>query len=379
MAKRITWVDIDDHKKELTVAVLVGSRGREPQVRSIANEDRALRRWVRKLVREAGGGEIRTCYEAGPNGFSLKRRLEAMGPVLVEVVAPSLTPRRSGRRVKTDPIDARRLVQLLRAGELREIAIPDEEEEAARDLVRTYHQVVQEKTRKQHHIQKFLVRRGRIYREGANWTNRYRDWLKGQRWENWKDALSFDELITGLRELEDRKRRLEETMNRVAQEDCRAMAVAVLRCFHGIDTTAALVLVTEIFEVERFRVPRDLMSYLGMTPSVYQSAEKEQRGGITKAGNRHARWVLGEIARHYRHKPGIGAGLKKRREHQPAWATAIADRAHRRLHRRYWALLNRGKPTNKAVTAVARELVSFVWEALMEVAARDPHNQQKAA
>jgi len=60
----------------------------------------------------------------------------------------------------------------------------------------------------------------------------------------------------------------------------------------------------------------------------------------------------------------------KRRKGQPAWAIAIADRAHHRLHRRYWALLNRGKPVNKTVTAIARELVSFVWEVMIEVQVR---------
>jgi hypothetical protein len=106
MKKRITWAGIDDHKLKLTVAVVRGA-GKEPAVTEVANEDAALRRWVRRLVREAEGGEIRICYEAGPNGFALKRRLEAMGPVVVEVMAPTLTPRRVGRRVKTDPIDAR--------------------------------------------------------------------------------------------------------------------------------------------------------------------------------------------------------------------------------------------------------------------------------
>jgi transposase len=319
------------------------------------------------------------CYEAGPNGFSLMRRLEAMGPVVVEVVAPSLTPRRSGRRVKTDPIDARKLVLLYRAGELAEIAIPNEQDEAARDLVRTYHRVVHETTRKRHHILKFLIRRGRIYREGSHWTQTHRRWLAQHQWENWRDEVSFQELRTGLSELEDRQQRLEEAMARLAEEDSWAMEVGVLRCFHGIDTEAALTLVAEIFEVGRFRNPRDLMSYVGLTPSLHQSADKERRGGITKAGNRYARWVLGQVAWHYRHKPRVGVMLKKRRKGQPAWAIAIADRAHHRLYRRYWALLHRGKPVHKVVTAIARELVSFVWEVLNEARARSKSQPAQAA
>jgi transposase len=364
MAKPITWVGIDDDKMNLTVAVLRGKD--EPQPYRVPNEDRALRRWVRRLVREAEGGEIRMCYEAGPNGFALMRRLETMGPVVVEVVAPSLTPRRSGQRVKTDQLDARKLAHLYRAEELTAVAVPQEDSEAARDLVRTYHRVGEEATRKRHHILKFLVRRGRIYREGTHWTDRHRVWLRTQRFESWKDTTVFEELLSGLRELEDRRKRLTVSFERLAREDVRSVAVGALRCFHGIETAAALTLVTEIFQVERFAHPRNLMGYVGLTPSVEQTAEKEVRGGITKTGSRYARWVLGQVAEKYRHRVQVSSALKARRRGQPLWAIEIAERAHHRLHQRTWALLMRGVAPCKVKTAIARELVAFVWETLIE-------------
>jgi transposase len=370
MAKPITWVGIDDDKMNLTVAVVRGPRQKDPEVRRVPNEDKALRRWVRRLLREVAGGEIRMCYEAGPNGFALMRRLEAMGPVVVEVMAPSLTPRRSGQRVKTDPVDAKKLVHLYRAGELRAIAIPGEDSESARDLVRTYHRVGEEATRKKHHILKFLTRRGRIYREGTHWTGKHRVWLREQHFESWKDTATFEELLSGLRELEDRRARLMETLEKLAQEESRAVEVGVLRCFRGIDTVIALTLETEIFDVERFSHPRELMSYFGLTPSVYQSAERETRGGITKTGNRYARWAVGQVAKKCRHKPHVGVGLRQRRRGQQAWAIEIADRAQHRLHKRYWALLLRGMPSAKVTTAVAREFVGFVWEAMTEARRR---------
>jgi len=375
MDKGTTWVGIDDDKMNLTVAVLEGSKDRETKLRRVPNEDRALRRWVRRLLREANGGKIRICYEAGPNGFALKRRIESMGPVVVEVVAPSLTPRRSGQRVKTDPIDAKKLVHLYRAEELQVIAIPDEESESARDLVRAYHRVGEEATRKRHHILKFLLRRGRIYRDGSHWTGQHRAWLRTQSFTSWTDAVHFEELLSGLRELEDRRDRLMESLEKLAQEEVRAAEVGVLRCFRGIDTAMALTLVTEIFHAERFAHPRELMSYFGLTPSVHQSAAKDVRGGITKTGNHYARWALGSIAKQVRHKPHVGVGLKRRRKGQPVWAIEIADRALHRLHKRYWALILGGKPTSKATTAVARELVGFVWEALVEI----PHRSRRSA
>jgi transposase len=245
-------------------------------------------------------------------------------------------------------------------------------------LVRLYHRVGEELTRKKHHILKFLVRRGRIYRS-RNWTGAHRKWLKDQTWECWPDEVQFEEMMTGLRELEDRRRRLEESMERLAKEDRHRVEVGLLRCFHGLDTVSSLTVVTEIFDIERFESPRPLMSFVGLVPTVSQSGEGAARqGGLTKTGNRYLRWVMGQVAWQARRKPQVGYRLKKRREGQPAWAIAIADRAQQRLHRRYWALVNRGVPSQRAVTAVAREQMGFLWEVLTEARARS-RKKSKAA
>jgi len=361
----ITWVGIDDHKRELVVAVLRDS-SETPEVSQVPNEDRALKRWIRNLVRGSGGGEIRLCYEAGPNGFALRRRLESFGPVICEVVAPSLTPRRPGERVKTDRRDAGKLVKLFRAGELTEIGIPSLQEEAARDLTRLRHLVTREKVRKQHHILRLLTRRG-FFHAGMNWTRRHREWIQTLPWTEGADQMAFEELWSGLEELESRQRRLDQALAQLAAEESRALMVAVLRCFYGIDTVAAVSLVTEIFQIERFPSPRRLMSYLGTTSSVSQTGSREARGPVTKAGNCYARWMLVQIAWQYRKPCHVRPKLRQRREGQPVWAIEIAERARIRLHLRFRRLSARGKPTQKVVMAVARELIGFIWEAMWEV------------
>jgi transposase len=80
-------------------------------------------------------GPVAACYEAGVSGYDLYRQLRALG-VACNVIAPALTPRRPGQRIKTDRRDAAKLVRLFRAGELTAIHVPDEAEEAVRDLVR---------------------------------------------------------------------------------------------------------------------------------------------------------------------------------------------------------------------------------------------------
>ena len=111
------------------------------------------------------------------------------------------------------------------------------------------------------------------------------------------------------------------------------------------------------------------MAYLGLVPSEHSSSDRVRRGSITKTGNSHVRRVLIEAAWHYRHRPGVGSPLAARRHGQPGRVIAIADRAQIRLHRRYGRLvLGLGKPKGKAVTAIARELVGFIWSVLHEPA-----------
>jgi len=150
----------------------------------------------------------------------------------------------------------------------------------------------------------------------------------------------------------------------MATEAPYAKPVGWLRCFRGIDTLTAMTIVTELYSIERFSSPRQLMSYLGLVPSEDSSGETDRKGGITKTGNRRVRRVLIQAAWNQRNRLGVSAALKKRRVGQPAWAIQLADCAMRRLHRRYWQLVNRGKLTTVAATAVARELVGFIWAAL---------------
>jgi hypothetical protein len=147
-----------------------------------------------------------------------------------------------------------------------------------------------------------------------------------------------------------------------------------LRCFHGIDTVAAMTILSEVHDFRRFTSPRQLMSYLGVTPSEHSSVTA-LRGGITKTGNAHARRMLVQVAHHYRYKARVSTAVCRRREGQPAGIVAIAEKAHERCHRIYMRMIFKGKHHNQAVTAVARELAGFIWSALHEQA---PADQQEA-
>ncbi len=362
MSEGTAFVGLDVHAASVHVALLLPGEDAALEWR-LSNEEAAIRRLVRRL-RTKASGELLACYEAGPTGYALQRTLEAAG-VPCRVIAPSLIPRKPGERVKTDRRDARKLAELLRAGLLTEVRPPTTEQESVRDLCRARLAMKRDLTRCRHRLSKLLLRRGVRWQAGRRaWTQAHRKWLKGLRFEDPIDQYVFSDLLLAVEQLEERLMSVELLLEQQAGSEAHREPVAWLRCLRGVDTLTAMTLVTELHGLERFRSPRQLMAYLGLTPSESSSGESKRRGAITKAGNSHVRRVLVEAAWHARHRPAVGAELRQRRKGQPAWVLALADKAQQRLHRRYQRLLHRGKEIGKVIVAIARELVGFIWAVL---------------
>jgi transposase len=292
------------------------------------------------------------------------------GALVCEVIAPSLTPVRPGQRIKTDRRDACKLAHLYRAGELTVVHSPAEAEEAVRDLMRCREDAREDLLRARQRLSKYLLRRGRLYPDGRAWSAKHAIWLAQQRWEHPGDEEVFGDYRLAIGQIEERLRALDERIAELSRQEPYRTPVGWLRCFRGIDTVTAMTIVAELYDLRRFSRAPQLMAYLGLVPSETTTAERRRQGGLTKTGNSHVRTVLIESAHHARHKPGVGKTLQHRRQGQPAWVIAHADRAMSRLHRRYWALMQRGKPYNKVVATVARELVGFIWAVMNEGAAR---------
>lgn len=362
MKKDTTYVALDDSKNSI-VAGILGPRATEPELRQIPNEPRHLRRLFTRLQRE---GPVATCYEAGPSGYDLYRQLTALG-VPCQVMAPALTPRKPGERIKTNRRDAAKLVRLFRAGELTPIRVPDEAQEAVRDLLRCREDVQEDLLRWRHRLVKFLARHGRVYREGRNWTQRHWTWLRSQRFALPVLQRTNEEYRFAVEQLLARRAELEQEIRALAETAPYRERVGWLRCFRGIDTLGAMSLLAEIGDFHRFPHPRELMAYLGLVPSEDSTGDRERRGSITKAGNIHARRILVEASWHYRHPPRLGSALARRSRGQPKAVLTQAWQAQQRLHRRYRHLVGHGKRPPVAVVAIARELVGFVWAALTRV------------
>jgi transposase len=354
---RMTHVGLDVHKDTIAIAKLL-PQGDTPLVWQIPNEPRAIRKAFGKMQGEAW--DLRCCYEAGPCGFEVQRQLEEMGIECV-VVAPSLIPRRPGERIKTDRRDAVKLARLDRARELTAIHVPTSEGEAVRDLVRAREDVRKDITAARHRLMHFLLRHGRIYREGTNWTVQHRAWLDSQKFERPAEKLAFDHYLAAVDHQDACRKHLEKEIAVVAAKPPYAEGVEKLCCLRGIATLSAMVLLTEIQDFRRFKHPRELMAYVGLVPSEHSSGGSERRGGITKTGNSHARRILIEAAWHYRRPPAAKGRVHRSLQGQPAARVAVSRKAQARLHKRYLQLVGRGKSRQTAVVALARELCGFVW------------------
>src|SRR5712672_2190043 len=364
MADRITYVGLDVHKDSIVVAVAAGGlRGEVREYGRIANTSTALDRLLRKLGGD--GMRLRFCYEAGPCGYGIQRRLSPQGQECV-VVAPSLIPKRAGDRVKTDRRDAASLAKLHRAGELTAVWVPDPQHEAMRDLVRARLDAVHSLRRARQQLSGFLLRQGCHYGRPA-WTKLHRRWLAGLIFEQAIHHIVLEDYIAAVEAAEARRDRLTAQIETMLPDWTLAPVVAALQTMRGMAMVNAATLIAELGDLSRFADPRQLMAYLGLTPSEYSSGSSARRGGITKAGNGAARRLLIEAAWSYRFPARLSRELLLRQESQPKPIRDIAWKGQVRLCARYRRLARTGKPANVVTTAIARELTGFVWAIARQV------------
>jgi len=355
-----TYVGIDAHKKDLFIAMLVGT-DKTPVTWTVPNESNAVRRLVRKLERDAPG-PVQACYEAGPCGYALQRQMTTPR-VSCQVIAPALVPRKPGERVKTNRRDARKLGELLRAGLLTEVRPPTPEEEAVRDLCRARDDARADLQRCRHRLGKLLLRRG-LHFSGRNWTRAHRQWVDGLTWVHEAERVVVEDYWLAIDQVGARLSELDARLMEIAQTEPYREPVAWLRCFRGIDTLTAILILAELHDFRRFQSPRALMAYLGLVPGEDSTGEKHRRGRITRTGNALVRRLLVETAWHYQHRPAVGVALTRRRKGQPTRVIAVADKAQQRLCRRFRKLAAEHKPPPKIAVAVARELAGFLWAVL---------------
>ena len=324
---------------------------------TIENTPVAIRSLLRKLGK--GGQRLHLAYEAGPMGYNLYRLSTGLGH-RCDVVAPSLIPRKAGDKVKTDRRDAMTLAQTLRAGQLTEVWVPDEAHEAMRDLVRMRALAMKDQRKARQQLHSFLLRHGRSY-PGKHWSKGHRRWLGELQFAQPAQHLVLEELLARIERAEELCERLKKAIVDLVPQWTLAPVVAAVQALRGVSILVAATVVAEVGNFSRFESPRQLMAYLGLNPSEHSSGATIKRGPITKTGNSLARTCLVEAAWTYRHPARVTQIIRERLKGLPEPIRAIAWKAQVRLSARYRKLTATGKSAPKAIVAVARELVGFIW------------------
>jgi len=375
---RKLYIGLDVHKASISIA-LAFSGEREPQYYgkcsgSVKNFERVLRRILKShdLKKE----DIQVCYEAGPGGFVIARRLLVLG-IDVIVVPPSLIPTKAGERVKTDRRDALKLARLLRSGDLTSVHVPDARDEAVRDVCRARTDAVDDARRSRLRLGAFLLRNGFTYTGKSRWTMAHMRYLRELVLPDPAQKVVLEEYLIAIDTSVERVKRLERHMEDLLDDWERATMTAALQGLRGFQLVSSMVINSELGNLTRFDHPRQIMGFLGMVPGEHTSGPRRRQGSITKCGNAHARWMLVEVARHYAKPPKVSKALSVRQEGLSRAVRELGWRAQTRLHHRYVKLKLRGLHENKIIVAMARELVGFIWE--LAVLVKQEEAQRKAA
>lgn len=365
MKKTVKYIGLDVHKNSISIAI--ADQGRDGEVRYYGKIDHdmdQLAKFSRKLISQ--GAELKFVYEAGGCGYHLYRHLIHNGNDCT-VVAPSKIPRQSGDRQKNDKRDCLNLARLHRSGELTAVYVPNEEDEALRDLVRARSDAQDAHKKAKQQLAAFLLRHHIVFSGKSKWSKAYFNWLADISMPHPAQQITLQEYIDTVKSCSARVDRLTEQIRQLSTQSRLSELIKALQSMRGISLIVAATLAAELGDCSRFEKADQIMAYLGLIPSEHSTGNKQQRGSITKTGNKHVRKALVEAAQAYRLPARKSRAIEKRQEGVLKEICDISWKAQCRLCGRYKTLTGRGKKTNVVKTAIARELAGFAWAIAKEL------------
>lgn len=324
------YVGIDVHKRSFSVALLRPD-GMIQDWRTPADVESITNRLINLPIHIAA-----VCYEAGPTGFGLARKLRSFG-VKTIVAAPSRIPRPVTATNKTDSLDCIKLAEFAASGLVKSIAIPSEKEEAFRALSRRRHQLTDSLRKTKQRIRSLLLALGRSEPKGINnWSISAINQLEQIALPTGaKETLCS--LVDELRYLKLSQKKVDTTLQTIAQEQDEAKRIATMRSVPGVGEVVATTFAAEIFNPKRFNRSQEVTSYLGLAPVIRQSGGSKGKATLRPVGQRRLRSLLIESA----------------------WIWKQKDERARDFYNK---LLSKHGVPQKAIAALARKLAALLWK-----------------
>ena len=363
----ILFIGLDTHKEFNEVAYIEEHRGAQPvPLGRVSSSKMAVQKLVRQFESKYPGATLHFVYEAGPCGYWIYRLITSLGHCCY-VVAPSLIPKKSGEKIKTDKRNALKLSKLLKSEDLTPIYVPEPEDEAVRDLSRAREVAMKDLKDAKYQLKALLLRNNINYKGTANWSQKHLRWLTELVLPHPAQHIVLQEFLHTITERISRLERLDNELTHHVHQWRYYPVVKAIQAMRGVRLLVATGVVAELGDLSRFDHPRKLMSYLGLVPSEHSSGGKRHIGAITKCGNGRARRLLVEGAHTYRYAANISTDMQKRQEGLPKDIIDIAWKAQLRLCKRYKKMIAKGKHYNLVVTAIAREMIAYIWAIAKEV------------
>lgn len=358
------YVGMDVHKESFSLCCYTIDEEKAKYLQKTPADYKKVLKYLEFLRSVYGNDADFVCgYEAGCLGYSLYHQLTANN-VKCEILAPTtMLEQRSKKRIKTDKRDAEIIARCLAQHNYSPVHIPSALDEETKEFLRMRddHKLALKKVKQQ--IQAFCLRHNFRYEGNSPWTAAHIKWLRNLKPDGlYKEIL--EEYLLTYDSLNEKIERFDNRIEELASRDEYKESVQKLRCFIGVKTHTALSVLVEVGDFKRFHSAQNFASYLGIVPGENSSGDDRTRLGITKAGNQHIRRLLTEAAHGFvRGRIGFKSKeLKARQKGNTPEVIAYADKANERLRRKYYKMvLGKGKKSNIAKTAVARELACFMW------------------
>jgi transposase len=350
---RTLYVGLDVHKESIAVASVAQAHGAAVvSLGTLGTRPCDIDKRLRHL--QAKEQQLVCVYGAGPCGSWLYRSLTKKGDVCW-VVAPSLIPKKPGDRVKTDRRDAQPLARLMRSGDLTPVSVPAVDDAAIRDLSRAREDTLRALKAAKLRLTACLRRHDLRYTGQANWNPAPLRWLREVGCPTPAQHIVLQEYVPTVTEQTARVPRLARALRDQVQTWRFQPVVEALQALRGVQGTGAVTPVAALGALTRCKNPRQLMHYLGLTPSASARGPRRQQGSLTKTGHTRACRALVEGAWAYRYPAQGSRPLHLRLAKLPAAIQAISWKAQVRLCTRYRQLMAKGKKAKQVVVAIARE------------------------